>query len=93
MEHLRHQCSNRYYLSFEIAKGSFLIGSTVAQAGLLSQPGASLVDTDFALDKRLEVGDFLHFAATAAGVASQMMLNVLSRHVVTNTTDIYLHGI
>ncbi|CAE7430737.1 SAC1 [Symbiodinium necroappetens] len=69
MEHLRHQCSNRYYLSFEIAKGSFLIGSTVAQAGLLSQPGASLVDTDFALDKRLEVGDFLHFAATAAGVA------------------------
>ena len=70
IEHLRYQCSNRYYLSFEIAKGSFLIGSTVAQAGLLSQPGAVLVDTDFDLDKRMEAGNFLHFAATAAGVAA-----------------------
>ena len=73
MEHLRYQCSNRYYLSFEIAKGSFLIGSTVVQAGLLSQPGAVLVDTDFALDKRMEAGNFLHFAATAAGVVALML--------------------
>ncbi|CAK9021817.1 Putative sulfur deprivation response regulator [Durusdinium trenchii] len=68
-EHMRHQCHNRYYLSFEVAKGSFLIDSTIAQAGLLFMPGASLVDSDFPLDQQMLAGNRLNFAATAAGVA------------------------
>ena len=80
IEQLRHQCSNRYYLSFEVAKGSFLIGSTVAQAGLISQPGVILVDTDFEMDKKMEAGNFLHFAATAAGVAPRRIPSFKCMH-------------
>ena len=69
-EHMRHQLHNRYYLSFQVAKGSFLIDSTVAQAGLLSMPGAVLVDTDFPIDQRMKAGNLLNFAATASGVVS-----------------------
>ena len=78
-EHIRHQLHNRYYLSFEVAKGSFLIDSTITQAGLLSVPGAVLVDTDFAMDQRMIPGNRLNFAATAAGVVSlAQQLDVLS---------------
>eukprot|EP00438_Fugacium_kawagutii_P015919 Skav217900 [mRNA] locus=scaffold795:62601:76625:+ [translate_table: standard] len=68
-EHMMHQLHNRYFLSFEVAKGSFLINSTIEQAGLLSMPGAVLVDTDFSMDERMASGNRLNFAATASGVA------------------------
>ena len=68
-EHMRLQCHNRYYLSFEVANGSFLINSTIAQAGLLSVPGASLVHSDRDIDQHMAAGDRLQFAASAAGVA------------------------
>ena len=68
-EHMLLQSHNRYYLSFEVAKGSFLIDTTIEQAGLLSMPGASLVHTDFAMAEPMAAGHRLTFAATAAGVA------------------------
>ncbi|CAJ1361155.1 unnamed protein product [Effrenium voratum] len=68
-EHMKHQCQNRYSLTFEVAKGSFLINSTVTQAGLLSVAGAVLIDTDFPTTQPMAAGNRLTFAATAAGVA------------------------
>ena len=67
-EHMLLQCHNRYILSFQVAKGSFLIDTTIEQAGLLSMPGASLVQAD-SLTQPLAAGQRLTFAATAAGVA------------------------